>query len=178
MKYIALLRGINVAGQKSIKMADLKNLFEAIGFKNVKTYVQSGNVVFDYEETDIIDLTNKIEEKINETYGFLVKTIILTKDELENIIINNPLVEESDIEVEKLHVTLLSDIPELIKVLSLDVKKEENEKYIIISRSVYLYCPNGYGRTKLTNNVFERKLKTTATTRNWKTMNCLLEMSK
>jgi uncharacterized protein (DUF1697 family) len=178
MRYISFLRGINVSGQKKIKMIDLKNIFESLNYKNVKTYVQSGNVVFDYASTDTIKLAGQIEDKISQIYGFEVKTIIHTADELENIISNNPFIKEPDIEPDKLHITFLLDIPEPSAILSLNIKKEENEKFIIISREVYLYCPNGYGNTKLNNAIFERKLKTVATTRNWKTINNLLELSK
>ena len=178
MKYISLLRGINVGGQKRIKMTDLVNIFESLGFKNVETYVQSGNVVFDYEPTDTKELAGQIENKISETYGFEVKTIIRTSDELENIIKNNPFVKEPNIELDKLHVTFLLDIPESSTILSLSLNKEENEKFLIISREVYLYCPNGYGNTKLNNATFEIKLETVATTRNWKTINNLLEISR
>ena len=84
MRYIALLRGINVGGQKRIKMIDLKIAFESLNFKNVKTYIQSGNVIFDSDSTDTIKLTNQIEKKISETFGFLVKTIIRTDEELRH----------------------------------------------------------------------------------------------
>jgi uncharacterized protein (DUF1697 family) len=178
MRYIALLRGINVSGHNRIKMAELKGLFESLEFKSVKTYVQSGNVIFDYESTDSMILTDEIERKINAVFGFFVKTFILTVDDLENIVKRNPFAGEPNIEIDKLHITLLTDIPEINKVLSLDLKKEEDEKFLIIERCVFLYCPNGYGRTKLNNTIFERKFKTICTTRNWKTINYLLEMSK
>lgn len=176
MKYIVLLRGINVGGQKSIKMIDLKNIFESIGFKNVKTYLQSGNVIFDFDSTDTMELANQIEKKISEVFGFFVKVIIRTDEELRDIANNNPFLKEPNVELDKLYVTFMLDIPETSAVLSLDVKKEENEKFIIISTEVYVYCPNGYGRTKLNNNMFEKKLKTVATTRNWKTINNLLKL--
>ena len=178
MRYIALLRGINVSGQKKIKMIDLKNLFESLGFKNVKTYIQSGNVIFDYDRIDIIKLANEIEKKISETFGFFVNTIIRTDEELSNIINNNPFVKEPNVEFDNLYVTFMLDIPEPSTVMFLDAKKEENEKLVIISKEIYLYCPNGYGRTKLNNVMVEKKLKTVATTRNWKTINNLLEISK
>lgn len=174
MKYIALLRGINVGGQKKIKMIDLKVMFESLNFKNVKTYIQSGNVSFDFGTTDTIELSNEIEKKISETFGFLVKTIIRTEEELRNIVNNNPFSKQQNIEIEKLYITFMVDIPEPSTVLLLDIKKEENEKFIIISRDIYLYCPNGYGRTKLNNTTFEKKLKTEATTRGLKTINNIL----
>jgi len=176
MRYIALLRGINVGGNNKIKMIELKNMFELLEFKNVKTYIQSGNVVFDYDPIDTTKLATQIEQKISETFGFLVKIIIRTEEELKNIINNNPFVNEPGIELDKLYVILMFDIqgPDVISFL--DLKKEENERFIIISREVYLYCPNGYGRTKLNNNMFEKKLKTFATTRNWKTINKIARM--
>lgn len=178
MRYITLLRGINVSGQKKIKMIDLKNLFESLGFKNVKTYIQSGNVIFDYNHIDIRKLANEIENKISETFGFFVNTIIRTDEELRNIINNNPFLKEPNVEIDNLYVTFILDIPDPRTVMLLEAKKEENEKLVIISNEIYLYCPNGYGRTKLNNVMVEKKLKTVATTRNWKTLNNLLEISK
>lgn len=178
LKYIALLRGINVGGKKSIKMTDLNTLFQALGFNNVKTYIQSGNVVFDYETTDTTKIADKIKLKINETFCYEVETIIRTEEELINIINNNPFIKEDNIEVDKLYVTLLSNLPQQTLLDSLELKKEEDEKFAILGRTIYLYCPNGYGNTKLNNTMFEKKLKTVATTRNLKTINKLLEMVK
>jgi len=178
MKYIALLRGINVGGKNKIKMLELRIIFESLHFKNVKTYIQSGNVSFEYDSISIINLSNKIEKKIEkkfiETFCFSVKTIIRTEEELKNIVNNNPLVNEPNVELDKLHVTFMVDIPDPNLVSNLDIKKESNEKFSINSREVYLYCPNGYGRTKLNNGMFEKKLKVTSTTRNWKTINNIL----
>ncbi|MEN6290555.1 MAG: DUF1697 domain-containing protein [Methanobacterium sp.] len=177
MKYIALLRGINIGRNKRIKMVDLVKAFESLGFKNVKTYLQSGNVIFEHDFSDIMEIAGSIERKISETFSFSVDVIIRTRDELENIVKGNPFIKEHDIELDKLHVTFLSNIPDQKAVLNLDVNMAENEKFEISGREVYLYCPNGYSRTKLKNDVFERKLDTTATTRNWKTTNKLLELS-
>ena len=174
MRYVLLLRGINVGGKNKIKMIELKNMFESINFKNLKTYIQSGNVIFDYESIACIKLEDRIEKKISETFGLLVKAIIRTEDEFRKIVNNNPFINESCIEVDKLHVMLMKDVPDPELVLLLDVKKEENEKFVIISKEIYLYCPNGYGKTKLNNNMFEKKLKISATTRNWKTINNII----
>jgi uncharacterized protein (DUF1697 family) len=176
MKYIALLRGINVGGQKKIKMIDLKNAFEGMSFKSVETYIQSGNVTFESDSNDATKLSLEIEKKINERFGFEVKVIIRSEDELRNIVKNNPFIKQSDIEIDKLYITFMVGIPDPKMALHLEVKKEENEKFEIFSREIYLYCPNGYGRTKLNNVMFERKLKTVATTRNWKTINAILGM--
>jgi uncharacterized protein (DUF1697 family) len=157
MRYIALLRGINVGGKRKIKMVDLKDIFESLSYKNVKTYIQSGNVIFDYDCTDTIIIASQIEKRINEVFGFEVKIIIRTDNELRDIFNNNPFVKQSNIEIDKLYVTLMLDMPEPSTVLSLDIKKDENDKFTIISREIYLCCPNGYGRTKLNNAMFEKK---------------------
>jgi len=159
-------------------MPDLVKVFESLGFKDVRTYVQSGNVIFEYDSDDTSRIASKIGKKINQIYGFSVNVIIRTKDELEKIISNNPFLKKPQIEIEKLHVTFLSDLPDKQTASDLDIKKEANEQFIIIGKEVYLYCPNGYGKTKLNNQIFEKKLKTIATTRNWRTTNKLLELSK
>ena len=178
MKYIALLRGINVGSHKRIKMADLTKSLESLGFKNVKTYLQSGNVVFEDESADACKIAEDIEKKIGQTFKFHINVIIRTENELENIIKNNPFVKDANIQHDKLHVTFLSNMPDSEIIQDLDMKKDEDEKFEIAGREVYLYCPNGYARTKLKNDVFEKKLNTAATTRNWKTTNKLLEISK
>ena len=166
MKYIALLRGINVSGKNSIKMAALKAMFESLGFNKVETYIQSGNVIFENEACNTKKLEVKIKEEINNTFGFEVETIVRTEEELINIISNNPLFKEVNIEIDKLHVTLLLNKPEEAIIDTLELKKEENEKYKLLGNEVYLYCPNGYGNTKLNNTMLEKKLKVAATTRN------------
>ncbi|MBI5679508.1 MAG: DUF1697 domain-containing protein [Methanobacterium sp.] len=178
MRYIALLRGINVGRKNRIKMADLINIFESMGFKDVKTYLQSGNVIFNHDSIDTVKTARDIEKNITQTFGFEVNLIIRNEDELENIINGNPFIKESNIEIDKLHVTFLQERPETEIIQNLDINKDINEKFEVIDKEVYLYCPNGYARTKLTNNVFEKKLKTKATTRNWKTTNKLLQISK
>ena len=178
MIYLALLRGINVGRNKRIKMVDLVDTFESLGFKNVRTYIQSGNVIFESDSTDAANIATCIERKIKQTFSFSVKVIIRSEHELENVIKSNPFVGDSDVELDKLYVIFLSDVPELKSTLNLDIDKAENEKFEIRGGEVYLYCPNGYARTKLKNDPFEKKLNTAATTRNWKTTNKLLELSK
>jgi len=175
LKYVALLRGINVSGRNAIKMKDLQSAFEKLGFKNVVTFIQSGNVVFDYDSIQNDKITQIIENEIAKKFKLDIKVIIRTKEELEAIAKNNPILQKPGIDAEKLHVTFLYDKPDS-DVSQLIFKKEENEEYIIRDREIYLYCPNGYGNTKLTNSVFEKKLKTFATTRNFKTVNKLLEL--
>lgn len=176
--YISMLRGINVSGRKKIKMEELTALFEFLGLKNVKTYVQSGNVIFNSPQRDTRELSNLIEEKIKRVSKLSVSVLLRTLDELQQIINNNPFLKEKGVDSSKLHITFLSEVPKelgLSKVIGL---YGELYKFVIINREVYLYCPDGYGRTKFSNDFFERKLGVTATTRNWKTVNALLDIAK
>ncbi len=166
--FISLLRGINVSGQKKIKMADLKKLYESINLSDVETYIQSGNVIFKSNDIDAKEISTKIENEIKKQYGFDVKILIKTPSELKNIIKNNPFNEE------KVYVTFLFNNPEIISAAEINKDLKESEKYKIHNDVIYLFCPDGYGRTKLSNNYFEQKLNVSATTRKWKTINKLL----
>ena len=176
--YISILRGINVSGQKLIKMAALKSMYEDLGFNRVTTYVQSGNVVFTEEETHPDILKQKIFDRIKQNFGFEVPVIVLTIDKLKHIVDSNPLLKEPNKEESFLHVTFLSSVPDRLNFTTIEEKKQPGEEVFLSDDAVYLYCPNGYGRTKLTNNFLETKLKTGATTRNWKTTNELLKIAQ
>jgi uncharacterized protein (DUF1697 family) len=172
--YISILRGINVGGRKKIKMADLKELYESLNLEDVKTYIQSGNVVFQHIELSPLELANQIEKRIKEVYDFEVAVIIRTKEELLKIIENNPFKNE---DINKLYVTFLSESPIKKPIKEIDKIKEESEMFSICDKEIYLFIPNGYGRTKLSNDFFEKKLNLSATTRNWKTVNKLFEIA-
>ena len=174
--YIALLRGINVSGHKKIKMPDLKAMFEALGFTNVRTYIQSGNVVF--ESNSAKDLESKISAKIQEQFGFEVSVICRTAKEMEQVIARNPYAKMVDFEAEKLYVTFLQETPSEEKLEALKAFTFEPEMYTVSGKEIYVYCFNGYGNTKLENSFFEKKLKVAASTRNWRTVNKLIEMSQ
>ena len=178
MKYVALIRGINVGRKNRIKMAELVNSLDSTGFNNIKTYLQSGNIIFEDKTFDISKIASVIENTINQTFGFSVNVIIRNEDELESIIESNPFINEPDIEFDKLYVTFLEKIPDKEHILNLDIKKGENEKLDFKGKEIYLYLPNGYSKTKLTNDIFEKKLNITTTTRNWKTVCKLLELTK
>lgn len=176
--YISILRGINVGGQKKVLMVDLKRLFSELNFKNIRTYIQSGNVVFNCEKTNPIQLVGQIENGILEKLKFHVSVIIRTTLELKEVIRNNPYLKESNIDVEKLHVTFLSDEPEKKKTEEIKEYNFSPDQFICINKEVYIYCPNGYGNTKLNNAFFENKLNVSATTRNVKTVNELVRIAE
>ena len=171
--HISLLRGINVSGQKKVKMEELKKLYESLGFKDVQAYIQSGNVVFRSSEAGSI-LAGRIEKKVREYFRFEVFVLIRTKDDLQKLIKKNPFSKK---DIDKLYVTFLSGYPAMPPLEELN-KAKAAEEFFISGREIYLFCPDGYGKTKLSNNFFERKLKLHATTRNWKIVNKLLELSK
>ncbi|MGZ5243097.1 MAG: DUF1697 domain-containing protein [Bacteroidia bacterium] len=175
-KILSILRGVNVSGHKRIAMEDLRALYEDLGFKNIATYIQSGNVVFETEETDPQEIARLIEAKIAEVYGFNVPVIIRTAEEIQAVLADNPFLREMYIEEDRLHVTFLSEEPKPELAEKMSDQKFQPERFIVQHKEVYLYCPNGYGNTKLNNNYFEGKLKVSATTRNWRTINKLAEM--
>jgi uncharacterized protein (DUF1697 family) len=119
-----------------------------------------------------------IEEKIKQEFGFLVAVILRTPRELEQIIDDNPFLKERDVDIGRLYVTFLSEVPGKPILNQIQEIHDESDKFIILNKEAYLYCPGGYGRTKFSNNFFEKKLRVTATTRNWNTVNALLDMAK
>lgn len=175
--YIAILRGINVSGAKPIKMDALRNTFQKQGFENVATYIQSGNMVFTAAEKETTKLASKIAESIKTDFGFDVPVIVLSAAELQTITENNPLNDGIKDEA-FLHVTFLAEKPAAINFNDIEAKKQGEEEIVISEMAVYLFCPHGYGKTKLTNTFLESKLKVSATTRNWKTCGELLRIAE
>jgi len=173
--YIALLRGINVSGQKKIKMDDLRRYLEELDFQDIQTYIQSGNIIFRHKKIPHVNLEELIKDKIREKYNFEVPVLIKTPEEVASILKNIPF---ENIDYSKLYFTLLNEIPQSTLIDKLKGLNFPPEEFVIHNTSIYFYAPNGYGRAKMNNNFFESKLKVKATTRNWKTMNKLLEITQ
>jgi len=169
-RYVAFLRGINVSGQKLIKMETLKTYFEMPGFSDVKTYIQSGNIIFNAEATDQQQLTAQIEQKLEQELGYIVKTIVRSQEELGKIISHNPYAGLVDSDSRKLYVSFLSGEPGADKLAALPTKMGDNDELIFQNKEAYLMVA-AYGETKLSNSFIEKKLGVTATTRNWATVN-------
>ncbi len=176
--YISILRGINVSGQRMIKMDALQKMYTDLNFKNIQTYIQSGNVIFQYSKLVGEDLAIKISNQIQKYFGFEVPVIILETEELKEIIHNNPFINNITKNPLNWHITFLSSKPEQIDIKIINQKKADGEEFILTEKAVYLYCPNGYGKCKLTNTFLENKLKVGATTRNWKTVNELFNIAE
>jgi uncharacterized protein (DUF1697 family) len=176
--YIAILRGINVSGHNKMPMKELKTVLEGLSFENITTYIQSGNVIFTSPEKNEGKLITKIQAVIAEKFGFKVPVVIRTDKEFAAALNNNPFLKEKDIDAEKLHITFLADKPAKENIEKANTYNYEPDRFIISGREVYVYCPNGYGNTKINNTFFENKLKVTATTRNLKTVKELVRMAE
>ncbi len=179
--YIALLRGINVGGHHKMKMADLKVMLEKLNFTRVTTYIQSGNIILQGAQKDTVELSDLIKKEIKKQFGFDVPVLILTVENLISIYENNPFLEQlnkQELEDNKMFFTLLSSKPDALGIEEINTNFQGEEQFLITDKVVYLYATNGCRKTKLTNNFFEKKLKSAATTRNLKTIIKLLELSK
>jgi uncharacterized protein (DUF1697 family) len=176
--YISILRGINVSGQKMIKMDALKQLYVEIGLKNVTTYIQSGNIVFQCEKKSSQDLEQKIHKKILEQFGFEVPVQVIELASLQKIIKANPFQKDKLKDAAFFHITFLSGTPKKTTMEKIIPETYSPDEFKLMGQTIYLYCPNGYGTTKLTNTFFENKLKLSATTRNWKTTNELVKIAE
>ena len=173
-----MLRGINIGPHKRMKMDKLKASCEALGFEQVKTYIQSGNIVFKAGKQSPASLSKKLEERIVRDFGFFAPVITRTAVNMEKVIQDNPLLKKPKIDIENLHVTFLSEVPTAETLKKLDGLPQHPDCFNYLKKEIYLHCPNGYGQTKLTNNLFEKQLAVGATTRNWKTVNNLYAMTK
>jgi uncharacterized protein (DUF1697 family) len=157
-------------------MEDLRALSGDLGFRDVETYVQSGNIVFQSSLENPNIISKRVGAKIIESFGFEVRVIVRTSKEMRNVISNNPFLKENGIDSSKLHVTFLSEVVQETSLERLAELPTSPDRFYPAPREIYIYCPIGYGRTKLSNVGIEKALSVTATTRNWKTTNKLLEM--
>jgi uncharacterized protein (DUF1697 family) len=175
-RYVALLRAVNLGSRNKVSMADLRALFAALGFEDVSTYVQSGNVVFRGRGT-AASATAAIEDRLRGQLALDVRVLVRTGAQLAKLVDANPFAAP-DVDPASLHVTFLADKPAAARVRGLDPARSEPDEFRVAGRDVYLRCPNGYGRSKLTNAYFEKGLGVAATTRNWRTVTKLAELAR
>ena len=173
--YIALLKGINVGGHKKVPMAALRELLTKEGFKNVQTYIQSGNVIFESGETVIQIIEERITKAILDQFAFEVSVLVKTRQELKRIFDTSPFSEEKK---KASYFMMLHNTPDTELVKTASEKIYEDEEYKIISDCIYYFNEKGFGKAKFNVNFFERKLKTFATARNYNTMVKLLSLSQ
>ena len=176
--YISILRGINVGGNRILKMDDLRQMYADLGFVGSQTYIQSGNVVFRYRKVNPTELESEITRKILVKFNLDVPVIVKEESELKTIAANNPFISEMRYGIDHLHVTFLSANPDPDKF---DKIKNENfypVEFRLLGSAIYLYCPEGYSKSKLTNGYLESRLRLKATTRNWRTLTKLVGMAE
>jgi uncharacterized protein (DUF1697 family) len=173
-RYVALLRGINLGTHNRVSMPDLRALFASLGAEDIATHVQSGNVIFKSADGPG-KLTETIEKRIRRDLGISVTVLLRTRPQLAKVLAGNPYAKSGKAST-KLHVTFLAAKPDVARVRELDPERAEPDEFRVVGQEIYLHCPNGYGRSKLTNAYFEKQLGIAATTRNWKTVTKLAEL--
>jgi|HubBroStandDraft_1064217.scaffolds.fasta_scaffold379023_2 uncharacterized protein (DUF1697 family) len=177
--YVAMLRGVNVSGRNKLAMEDLRAVVTAAGGSEVRTYIQSGNAVF-HSRRSVPALVGALETALERLVGSNVPVLVRTRQELEAVLDTNPFVPRVA-EPKALHVTFMGAVPgaaAAASVVDAVRGRGEADDLEVIGREVYLLCPNGYGNTKLTNAFFERRLGSSATTRNWATVTKLVELAR
>jgi len=172
--YIGLLRGINVGGNHKLPMRDLVKLLEGLGLVKVKTYIQSGNVVFQSERTDRQALSTEISRAIQESHGFAPAILLLDAQEFQAAVAANPF-PEGEAEPKSLHLFFLDAAPQAPNLDALTKLQAANERFALIDKVFYLHAPDGIGRSKLAENA-GKGWQVTITARNWRTVTQLLEM--
>jgi uncharacterized protein (DUF1697 family) len=176
--YLVLLRGINVGAKTQIAMDDLRKLFEALGHRDVRTHLRTGNVVFTASGAgSAATMAKEIEKRVAEDLDVPSTVLVRTTGQLAKIVEGNPLAGGPR-DPAKLHVTFLVDAPKADRIAKLDDLPAEGEEFSVAGREVYLHCPNGYGRTKLSNANLERRLGVAATTRTWRVVNTLHDLMR
>jgi uncharacterized protein (DUF1697 family) len=174
--FIALLRGVNVGDKNKLPMKDLAAMFVAAGCADARTYIQSGNVLFQADSRLAARLPDLIAARIAEDFGYRTPVILRTADELAAVVAGNPFVL-SGADLDALHVLFLADAPSQSRIDGLDAQRSPPDTFLVRGREIFLSCPSGLARTKLTNTYFDAKLATTSTGRNWRTVTKLLELT-
>lgn len=174
--HVALLRGINVGGRNKLPMSSLVEIFNDAGCSHVRTYIQSGNVVFEAAPALASRIPAVIAQAVLERFGFEVPVVVRTAEDFSEIVQANPFLKAGADE-RTLHVAYLADLPDVARIGALDLNRPPPDEFEVRGREIYLRCPDGLARTKLTNAYFDSKLGTTSTVRNWRTTLRLLALA-
>jgi uncharacterized protein (DUF1697 family) len=175
--YLALLRAVNVGGKNKLPMKVLVEICKEAGCKNVRTFIQSGNVIFDATPRGWAQLPGKIAALIADRFGYRTPVIMRSLNQIADVVANNPFLKQGGGE-EALHVLFLADVPAAEVVAGLDPDRSPGDVFIVRGQEIFLKLTNGVTDCKLTNNYFDKKLGTICTGRNWRTVTKLLELMK
>jgi uncharacterized protein (DUF1697 family) len=170
---LALLRGINVGGNNKLPMRDLVAIFESAGCANVRTFIQSGNVIFTAGSKLCHTLAERVACEISERFGYRTPVILRTAEQLQEVVSGNPFLDSSE---RTLHVMFLADSPTPARIALLDPDRSPPDTFAVRGQEIYLRLPNGAGNSKLTNAWFDSRLATVGTSRNWNTVTSLLRL--
>lgn len=176
-KQLALLRGINVSGHKIIKMADLKLAMESSGFSEVKTFIQSGNIIFSSSNSKTVN-EQKIKAVIQNHFGYDVGVIVIDEHDLRKVITSSPFSKNEELDRKQLYVAYLSEEPQTEKVDAIDFSQFYPDEFACLGKAIYMKFSESAANSKLTNAFLEKRLGVTATTRNWNTTLKLHELLK
>lgn len=176
MRYVALLRGVNVGGYSKLSMSDLRDLLLSLELTDVTTYLQSGNAVFTSPRNDSTEIAREIEQKIANGLGVKTRVLLRTPDELDAVIGGNPF-PEAVASPRTLHVVFLSEQPDDARLREIDAQQFSPDEFRAGNRVIYLKLPAGAGNSKLGNAFWERRLGQIATARNWNTVTKLLSLT-
>lgn len=175
-RWVALLRGVNVGGNNKLPMADLSAMFEAAGCSAVRTYIQSGNVVFEAPPKVADAVPARVEKAIVGRFGFRTPVVLRAGGDLRVVVQSNPFLARGEAQ-DRLYVAFLSDEPDPSRVAALDPNRSPPDELAVVGREVYLHLPNGGARSKITNGYLDTTLKATSTVRNWRTVEKLAELA-
>ncbi|HLJ42160.1 MAG TPA: DUF1697 domain-containing protein [Candidatus Acidoferrales bacterium] len=174
---ISMLRGVNVGGHNKIKMYALRALYESLKFTGCRTHIQSGNVIFKTKERNLAKLSSQIQTAIERSFGFRLDVILRTSEELRDVIARNPFAKRRGIEPGKLIVAFLASAPAAQARDNILKLKTDPEELRMGDRELYIYFPNGMGRSKLAWSLIERTLKVSGTCRNWNSVTTMLAIA-
>lgn len=174
--HLALLRGINVSGHNMIKMEALKTTLESVGFENVQTYIQSGNVFVDCTEENAASVGFKIKQEIFKTFGHEVPVVVIGKTDLEACFANNPFLKEKEVDTKKLYVAFVSKELKTDNINDLKISQFKPDEASIDASRIFIKYAVGAGKTRFDQKYIEKKLNVTATIRNWNTVSQLLHI--
>lgn len=174
--HLALLRGINVSGHNMIKMEILKTTLEAVGFKNVQTYIQSGNVFVDSEEENAAAVGFKIKQEIFKAFGHEVPVVVIAQSDLEACFANNSFLKEKEVDLKKLYVAFVSIALKSDSINDLKMSQVKPDEAQIDTNRIYIKYAVGAGKTRFDQKYIEKKLNVIATIRNWNTVTQLLQL--
>lgn len=174
--YLCLLRGINVAGQKLIKMDALREIFKAQGYQSVSTYIQTGNIFFSHPESSPEKVRSNIESMLHHSLGYEVAAIIREAHQMQDIFARNPFANREEVQTKQIYIAYLDQVPSKENIIDFEAMSNDIEEVRVVGEEVWFLYGNGAGNAKITNQVLEKKLKVTSTSRNWNSTSKLRDL--